>query len=100
MSDSEGRPTNWMAYEIPLMEELKLEQAIREVAGHKDMDKVRTLCASLMRSNYHQQQLLANAIGRIAELELVLFLGAHAEPDEALDFIAMAREVCESLGIG
>ncbi len=31
---------------------------------------------------YHQQQLLANAVGRIGELELVLFLGAHAEPSK------------------
>lgn len=100
MSASESRPANWMAYEISLTEELKLEQAIREVSGHPDTKKVRDLCASLMRSNYHQQQLLANAIGRISELELVLFLGAHAEPDEATAFIAMAREVCESLGIG
>ena len=100
MSDGEGRPSSWMAYEISLTEELKLEQAIREVSSHPDVAKVRDLCASLMRSNYHQQQLLANAIGRISELELVLFLGAQAEADEALDFVAMAREVCESLGIG
>lgn len=100
MSTSDSRPANWMAYEIPLTEELKLEQAIREVSGHPDMQKVRDLCASLMRSNYHQQQLLANAIGRIGELELVLFLGAQAEPHEAIEFVAMAREICESLGIG
>lgn len=89
-----------MTLEIPLYEELKLEQAIREVSAHPDVEKVRKLCASLMRSNYHQQQLLANAVGRIGELELILFLGAQAEPDEAMDFLAMAREVCESLGIG
>lgn len=89
-----------MAYEIPLYEELKLEQAIREVSGHPDIEKVRTLCASLMRSNYHQQQLLANAVGRIGELELVLFLGAHAEPSEVGAFLSMAREICEDLGIG
>jgi hypothetical protein len=100
MSDGESRPTSWMAYSIPLTEELKLEQAIREVSGHPDMDKVRALCASLMRSNYHQQQLLANAVGRIGELELVLFLGAHAEPSEVSAFLSMAREVCEDLGIG
>lgn len=100
MSDSEGKTTSWMTLEIPLYEELKLEQAIREVSAHPDVEKVRTLCASLMRSNYHQQQLLANAVGRIGELELILFLGAQAEPDEAMDFLAMAREVCESLGIG
>ena len=100
MSTSESRPSSWMAYELSLGEELKLEQAIREISGHPDTQKVRDLCASLMRSNFHQQQLLANAIGRISELELVLFLGAQAEPDEALDFVSMAREVCESLGIG
>lgn len=88
-----------MAYELSLGEELKLEHAIREVSAHPDMAKVRDLCASLMRQNYHQQQLLANAIGRISELELVLFLGATAEPDETEAFLAMAREVCSDLGI-
>lgn len=100
MGDGDSRPSSWMAYEISLSEELKLEQAIREVSAHPDVAKVRALCASLMRSNYHQQQLLANAVGRIGELEVVLFLGAHAEPSEVNAFLAMAREVCEDLGIG
>lgn len=100
MTSSDGRPSNWMAYEISLNEELKLESAIREVSAHPDIAKVRDLCAKLMRQNYHQQQLLSKAIGRIGELELVIFLGATAEPHETDAFLAMAREVCESLGIG
>ena len=99
MATSEEHRRNWMAVEIPLGEELKLERAIREVSAHPDMDKVRTLCASLMRQNYYQQQLLANAVGRIGELELFLFLGASSQPEEATTFLFMARELCEQLGI-
>ena len=100
MATSDNKPTSWMAYQPTLNEELRLEQAIREVSGHPDTAKVRDLCASLMRANYHQQQLLSRAVGRISELELVLFLGAHAEPRETDAFMAMAREVCNDLGIG
>lgn len=100
MATSEDKPSSWMVYEMPLGEELKLEHAIREVSGHPDVERVRDLCAKLMRQNYHQQQLLSNAIARIGQLELVLFLGAYAEPDETEAFIAMAREICEELGIG
>lgn len=100
MTASDDQPTSWMVYEIPLSEELRLEHAIREVSAHPDEARVRDLCAKLMRQNYHQQQLLSNAIGRIGQLELVIFLGAQAEPSEADAFIAMAREVCEDLGIG
>lgn len=99
MSTSDHRPSSWMVYEIPLNEELKLERAIREVAAHPDVSRVRDLCAGLMRQNYHQQQLLSNAIARISELELVVFLGATAEAHESEAFLAMAREVCDSLGI-
>lgn len=100
MTASDEKPSSWMVYEISLNEELKLEHAIREVSAHPDIDRVRKLCAQLMRQNYYQQQLLANAVGRISQLELVVFLGAQAEPCEAEAFFAMAREICEDLGIG
>ena len=100
MTESSDKPASWMAYKLPLNEEFRLEHAFHEESAHCDMAKVRDLCASLMRLNYHQQQLLSKAIGRIGELELVLFLGASAEPDETDAFLAMAREVCQDLGIG
>lgn len=99
MSSEDDSYTTWMSYELPLSEELKLEHAIREVSAHHDTQKVRDLCASLMRQNFHQQQLLSKAIGHINQLELVLLLGATAEPHESDVFLAMARQVCDDLGI-
>lgn len=100
MSSNDDGPRNWMAVEVPLTEELKLERAIREVSAHSDYAKVRDLCCSLMRLNFHQQKLLTSAIGRISELELVLFLGASTELSDAADFVLMARDLCDELGIG
>lgn len=88
-----------MLYEISLTEELNLESAIRQVAGHTDMQRVRDLCTALMRQNFHQEQLLRNAIHHISQLELVLVLGATAAPDEVDSFMAMAREVTAELGL-
>jgi len=100
MTQDDEKPTSWMVYEIPLSEELRLEHAIREVSAHPDGARVRDLCAKLMRQNYHQQQLLSKAIGRVSQLELILFLGASATEDETEAFLAMAREICDELGIG
>jgi|GEM_PF-3202317 len=100
MSTSDGAPRNWMAVEVPLTEELRLEQAVREVGASPDHPKVRDLCCNLMRLNFHQQKLLTSAIGRISELEMVLFLGATTELSDAESFLLMARELCDEFGIG
>lgn len=100
MAEEEQKPTSWMVYELPLSEELRLEHAIREVTAHPDVDRVRDLAAKLMRQNFHQQQLLKKAIERISHLELVFYLGASGGPDDTESFLAMAREICDELGIG
>ena len=92
-------PKSWMLYEVPLTQELQLETAIREVAAHEDKEKIRDLCTSLMRQNFHQEQLLRNAIHHISQLELVMVLGATAAPDEVDVFMEMAREVSADLGL-
>lgn len=88
-----------MLYEVPLTQELQLENAIRQVAAHDDTKKIRDLCTSLMRQNFHQEQLLRNAIHHISHLEMVLVLGATAAPDEVDSFMAMAREISAEMGL-
>lgn len=92
-------PKSWMLYEVPLTQELQLETAIRSVAAHEDIEKIRDLCTALMRQNFHQEQLLRNAIHHISQLEIVMVLGATAAPDEFESFMAMAREVSSDLGL-
>ena len=99
MADEAAPRTSWMAYDMPLGEELRLEAQIRDLAGHGDVAKVRELCASLMRQNYHQQQLLSRAVGRIGELEMIVLLGALAEPEETGVFLDMAAQLLEELGV-
>ena len=89
-----------MAVTLSLNDELKLEHSIRQIAQHPEFDKVRDLACALMRQNAHQQMLLEAAIGHIGQLEMALFLGATAGPDEIVDFAAMAREICDEFGIG
>ena len=91
--------TSWMHYEVPLSQELTLEATIREVVSHPDKAKVSDLCASLIRQNFYQQQLLNKAVQRISELELVAYLGATASEKELDTFTAIAREICNELGI-
>ena len=57
-------------------QELELEHSIRCVEAHEDSSKVRALCASLMRQNWYQQQLIRQATGHIAKLELEDFLSS------------------------
>jgi hypothetical protein len=69
----------WMVITPSLQQELELERSIRCIAGHEDTAKVRTLCASLMRQNWFQQQLIRQATGHIAKLELEGFLGSTSK---------------------
>lgn len=99
MGDPQPKMPSWMSYELTLGEELQLEAAIRDLAQHSDTTQVRELCTSLLRQNHHYQQLLRRAVGRVSELELVMLLGATAEPEDTEVFLSMARGVCKDLGI-
>lgn len=61
----------WMSVEIPLEEQLMLERQVRAVNEHADSREIANLCASLIRQTHHQQKLLAKAVTRIMELELI-----------------------------
>ena len=52
-----------------LEEELELERSVRDVQGCTDEDALKTLCISLVRTNWHQAKLLKQAVGHIGELD-------------------------------
>lgn len=71
---------NWMVITPSLQQELELEKSIRCITGTGDEAKVRQLCASLLRQNWLQQQLIRQATGHIAQLELADFLRSSQRP--------------------
>jgi hypothetical protein len=60
---------DWMVVNQSLEEELELECNVRDVQTCTDEDALRTLCISLVRTNWHQAKLLQQAVGHIAELD-------------------------------
>jgi len=61
----------WMVVELPLEEQLSLEKQSRIALLHDDTERVRKLCAQLIKQNHMQQILLKQAVGRIMELEAI-----------------------------
>ena len=60
---------DWMVIKQSLEEELELEKSVRDVQSCDDGDALRTLCVSLVRTNWHQAKMLQQAVGHIAELD-------------------------------
>ena len=52
-----------------LEEELELERNVRDVQNCSDEGALKTLCVSLVRTNWHQAKLLKQAVGHIGELD-------------------------------
>jgi len=65
----------WMVVAPSLQQELELEKSIRCILASDDAAKVQSLCGSLLRQNWYQQQLIRQATGHIAKLEMEQFLG-------------------------
>jgi hypothetical protein len=61
----------WMIVNQSLEEELELERNVRNVQGCTDEDALKTLCVSLVRTNWHQAKLLKQAVGHIGELDAI-----------------------------
>ena len=59
----------WMIVNQSLEEELELERNVRDVQGCTDEDALKTLCVSLVRTNWHQAKLLKQAVGHIGQLD-------------------------------
>lgn len=70
----------WMLITPSLQQELELEKSVRCIAASEDTAKVRELCVSLLRQNWFQQQLIRQATGHIANLEMQEFLGCVSKP--------------------
>lgn len=60
---------DWMLYDPSLEDQLATERQARAVLHHDNEQAVRELCASLIKQNHAHQTLLAQAVGRIIELE-------------------------------
>ena len=61
----------WMIVNQSLEEELELERNVRDVQGCTDENALKTLCVSLVRTNWHQAKLLKQAVGHIGELDAI-----------------------------
>ena len=62
---------DWMVVTQSLEEELELEKNVRDVQSCDDDDALRTMCVSLVRTNWHQAKLLRQAVGHIGELDAI-----------------------------
>ena len=60
---------DWMVVHQSLEEELELERNVRDVQNCNDEDALKSLCVSLVRTNWHQAKLLKQAVGHIGELD-------------------------------
>ena len=58
---------DWMVNTPSLEDELELECSVRDVQRCNDEDALKSLCVSLVRTNWHQAKLLKQAVGHIAE---------------------------------
>ena len=61
----------WMIVNQSLEEELELERNVRDVQGCTDENALKTLCVSLVRTNWHQAKLLKQAVCHIGELDAI-----------------------------
>ena len=59
-----------MAAELPLEEQLTVENQIRAISEQCDTETIKDLCKSLLQQNHHYALLIRNATKHIIELEL------------------------------
>ena len=58
---------DWMVVTQTYEESFELEKNVRDVQNCEDGDALKTMCVSLVRTNWHQAKLLQQAVGHIAE---------------------------------
>ena len=68
-----------MVIQPTLQQELELEKNIRSLTGSTDATELKSLCIALLRQNSLQQQLLRQAVGHIAKVEMEALLSAPRE---------------------
>ena len=64
---------DWMVVNQSLEEELELERNVRDVRNCSDEDALKSLCVSLVRTNWHQAKLLKQAVSHIGEIDTSMF---------------------------
>jgi len=70
-------PFKWMIVEQTLEEELVLETTIREIKDCGDIDTITQLCAAMVKQQWHQNQLLRQAVSHIAEMDALIAGGVQ-----------------------
>jgi len=60
---------DWMVVELPLEEQLTIENQIRAICNECDINTIKDLCKSLIQQNHHYALLIRNATNHIIELE-------------------------------
>jgi len=61
-----------MIVEQSLEEELVLERTIRKIKDCGDIDTITQICAAMVRQQWHQNQLLRQAVSHIAEMDALI----------------------------
>jgi len=79
VSNEPSNSFDWMVVEQSLEEELRLERNTRFIEDCENIDVLSQLCVSMLRTQSHQSQLLRQAVGHIALMEVV-FYGATQKP--------------------
>ena len=78
----------WMVVNMSMEEQLSLETQARAALHHHDPAAVGRLCSALIKQNAMQAQLIRQATGHIAKLEMEQFLSesqASAAPLRTAD---------------
>ena len=81
----------WMVVNMSMEEQLSLETQARAALHHHDPAAVGRLCAALIKQNAMQAQLIRQAAGHIARLEMEQFLS------ESQSSVAPPRTADESV---
>ena len=61
---------DWMVVTQTLEEGFELEKNVRDVQNCDDGDALRTMCVSLVRTNWHQAKLLQQAVGHLSLIHI------------------------------
>lgn len=71
----------WLIISWSIEEELRIEAQSRAAFTHENADDVRKLCASIIKQNAYQAQLIKQATAYICELELTALINQpQAQP--------------------
>jgi hypothetical protein len=60
---------DWMVVEPTLEQKLTLECTCRGIMEQTDLKQMQVLCVALTKQNWHQAQLLKQAVSHIAQLD-------------------------------